>query len=116
MCFKNLFGKPRKINKVHPAIKYQGGIIDDYDYDKIQCQGCKKSFLLDQIKINCAGCDRFFHCCIAGKCIGVKCRDQKTILGVKHQLSWCIHCVPGIPSNKVGGKECICHECYQASN
>lgn len=114
MCLKEIFKKNK--NKVHPKITYQERTIENYDYDKIQCQGCKESFPLENIKINCAGCDGFFHCCIAGKCIGEKCRNQKTILGETHQLSWCIYCVPGIPQNKVGGKECICHECHQSSN
>ena len=85
------------------------------DINRIKCSGCNELMLLEDIKINCAGCDRFFHCCIAGKCIGEKCRGQETILGEIHQLSWCIYCVPGISQNKVGGKYCICTECYQDS-
>ena len=102
-----------KKKKIYPENKYNEVIIEDYN--KIKCHGCNMSFDLEEIKINCAGCDRFFHCCIAGKCVGEKCKNQKTILGETHQLSWCILCVPGIERNRVGGKECICHECYQSS-
>ena len=122
MCFlkrmnkKNIKGektqkKRTKKNKVYPLINYQVEEIEDYG--KIKCSGCNDMIPLEDIKINCAGCDRFFHCCIAGKCVGPNCRNQETILGEKHQLSWCIYCVPGISANKVGGKECICHECYE---
>lgn len=116
MCFTRHTRKKNKGNKkkskkarVYPEIE----IVRE---DSIFCHGCKKYVGLDQMKINCAGCDRFFHCCIAGKCIGEKCRNQKTILGEIHQLSWCIYCVPGIPQNKVGGNDCICDDCYQSSN
>jgi len=101
--------KKKKKNKVYPEPE----IVKE---DTILCHGCNQYLGLDEIKINCAGCDRFFHCCIAGKCIGNKCKNQKTILGEIHQLSWCIYCVPGIAQNKVGGKTCICTECYQDSS
>ena len=119
MCFLKRMNKKRmnkkrtKKNKVYPLINYQ--VEEMVDSGKIKCSGCNEFIPLEDIKINCAGCDRFFHCCIAGKCIGERCRGQETILGEKHQLSWCIYCVPGIAQNKVGGKDCICTECYQDS-
>ncbi len=116
MCFtkrkvKQIKKKYRKNAKVYPELE------DNID-DKIKCSGCNQRFSLEsnEIKINCAGCDRFFHCCIAGKCVGPNCKNQDTGLGRVHQLSWCIYCVPGISANKVGGKDCICHECYELKN
>ena len=115
MCFtrkrKKKIKKKYKKNVVYPESQ-------SISSDMIRCAGCNQSFTLEsnEIKINCAGCDRFFHCCIAGKCMGKNCSDQKTILGETHQLSWCIFCVPGIPQNRVGGKTCLCNDCYQDSN
>jgi hypothetical protein len=106
---KNKQKKNKHQNKVYPKQE----IVKE---DVILCHGCNTYLGLNEIKINCAGCDRFFHCCIAGKCIGNNCRTQETILGETHQLSWCIYCVPGISRNKVGGETCICTECYQDSS
>ena len=117
MCFTRY--KKKKINKKNKKKKKKRNIVypeeSQIQTDHIQCAGCKQSFTLEsnQIKINCAGCDRFYHCCIAGKCIGKNCSNHQTILGEIHQLSWCIYCVPGIPQNKVGGKNCLCYECHQ---
>ena len=72
-----------------------------------------KNFKLDQIKINCAGCDKFFHCKIAGTCYGDNCASE-TRAGRLHRLSWCINCVSNIPENreKTNRTEaCICNEC-----
>jgi hypothetical protein len=80
----------------------------------VQCQGCFQKFTLDKIKINCAGCDKFFHCKIAGTCYGENCTSEFGTNQV-HRLSWCINCVPGIPENKIRVKRedpCICNECY----
>ena len=119
---KNVFSQENEQKKNEQKNKEEQGLsLINYqveeieDSGKIKCSGCNDFIPLEDIKINCAGCDRFFHCCIAGKCIGENCRGQETILGEKHQLSWCIYCVPGIDQNKVGGQYCICHECYHDS-
>ena len=114
MCFtrkrvQQIEKKYKKNAKVYPEPIYSSN-------EGILCHGCKKCFTLEseEIKINCAGCDRFFHCCIAGKCVGPHCKNQATTLGTVHQLSWCIYCVPGLPQNKVGGQTCICLECHKS--
>ena len=69
---------------------------------------------LDEIKINCAGCDKFFHCKIAGTCYGEKCKEE-TRAGRLHRLSWCTNCVPKIPENKekINREDpCICNKCH----
>ena len=83
--------------------------------ESIQCYHCKESFDLgsNKIKIHCAGCDNFFHCGIAGKCIGKKCNSE-VLIGQNHQLSWCINCVPRTNFNKEkidGLGFCLCNDC-----
>ena len=83
----------------------------------ICCQNCKQIFNLasNSIKIHCAGCQKFFHCGIAGKCVGPNCTGT-TINGEKHSLSWCVKCVPLIEGNGVkkdGIGTCICKECLE---
>ena len=53
----------------------------------------------NELKINCAGCDKFFHCGIAGKCTGPYCK-QTSRRGQTHILSWCVNCVPDIVGNE----------------
>ncbi len=82
--------------------------------ESITCHGCFQKFTLDQIKINCAGCDKFFHCKVAGTCYGNNCKEE-TRAGRLHRLSWCVNCVPKIPENveKVNREEpCICQKCH----
>lgn len=82
--------------------------------EEIRCGGCSLKFPLDEIKINCAGCDRFFHCKIAGTCYGENCKEE-TRAGRLHRLSWCTNCVPKIPENKekVNREDsCICNKCH----
>ena len=115
MCFtgscrvKREQKRPNKVYRVHPEPK------PSFTMDEvIQCHGCFNHFSLDQIKINCAGCDKFFHCKIAGTCYGENCTSEFGTNQV-HRLSWCINCVPGIPENKIRVKRedpCICNECY----
>jgi hypothetical protein len=116
MCFtrscrvKREQKRPNKVYRVHPKPPPPSFNLDEV----IQCQGCFQRFSLDQIKINCAGCDKFFHCKIAGTCYGKHCTSEFGTNQV-HRLSWCINCVPGIPANKIRVKRedpCICNECY----
>jgi hypothetical protein len=90
---------------------------DKFVKECIACYHCKKIFNLDsnEIKINCAGCDQFFHCGIAGQCNGLNCVSI-TMRGDYHKLSWCINCVPKIEENKEkinGIGSCICGECFK---
>ena len=66
--------------------------------ENIRCSGCFQKFHLDQIKINCVGCDKFFHCKVAGTCYDENCNEE-TRTGRLHRLSWCVNCVPKIPQN-----------------
>ena len=94
---------------------YQNVTTEEFIKECISCYHCKKIFNLEsnEIKIHCAGCNQFFHCGIAGKCIGPNC-NMDTLLGTNHKLSWCIHCVPKLPINcekENGIGDCICRDC-----
>ena len=115
MCFTHKkIREKKKIKKTkiypEPSITTPTFTMDE----SIRCQGCFQKFPLDQIKINCAGCDKFFHCKVAGTCYGENCKEE-TRAGRLHRLSWCTNCVPKIPENKekVNREEpCICHKCH----
>ena len=81
----------------------------------IECGGCNENFTLrsGQLKINCASCDRFFHCNIAGTCVGADCF---TIMdGQKHSLKYCMSCVnPYLKINVMDNGLCLCKSCEQS--
>ena len=82
--------------------------------EEIRCGGCSLKFTLDDIKINCAGCDKFFHCKVAGTCYGENCKEETRSSRI-HRLSWCTNCVPKIPENKEKldrTEACICKSCH----
>jgi len=100
MCLMEIFKtKKKKIkkNKIQPYIHCKDILsisTEEFLKECISCHSCKKIFNLasNEIKINCAGCDNFFHCNIAGKC--------------KCYLSWCNNCVLTKINN-----ECRCSDC-----
>jgi len=83
--------------------------VEKINKECIVCHHCKQMFNLksNEIKINCAGCDKFFHCHIAGKCRGTICTE---ILhnGTKHSLSYCLNCVNPMTVKK---DTCLCNDC-----
>ena len=112
MCFTKKIREQKrpKIYRIHPVPVTPSFTTDEV----IQCHGCYNHYTLEDIKINCAGCDKFFHCKIAGTCYGKNCTSEFGTNQV-HRLSWCINCVPGIPENKIRKKReehCICNKCY----
>jgi hypothetical protein len=118
MCFTKKIKREQKrpkvtVKRIYPKPPPQSFTTDE----TIRCEGCFKNFKLDQIKINCAGCDKFFHCKIAGTCYEDKCKSG-TRAGRIHRLSWCINCVPNIPENQIRQsreESCICKECHSCS-
>jgi len=116
MCFTRKVKREQKrpkVNRVYPTSS--GDQSPEFTMDEnISCAGCYQRFSLDKIKINCAGCDKFFHCKVAGTCYGQHCKEE-TRAGRLHRLSWCTNCVPKIPENKEKQdrtESCICNECH----
>ena len=114
MCFTRKI-KSKKRYKIKSSKIYPNPSPPEFTMDEsILCNGCFQRFTLDEIKINCAGCDKFFHCKVAGTCQGDNCK-QETRAGEFHRLSWCTNCVPKIPENvekSNRGEPCICTKCH----
>ena len=78
----------------------------------IKSEGCQEHFNLGQneIKINCASCNNFFHCHIAGACVGSDCSVM--VDGEKHSLKYCMSCVnPYLKINIMNNGQCLCKSC-----
>ena len=84
-----------------PGKTYENITTKDFIEECISCYNCKRIFKLgsNELKIHCSGCNNFFHCGIAGKCIGKNCSYTDTLIGESHSLSWCVNCVPKLRIN-----------------
>lgn len=102
MCFK----KPKKQkNKRKVYTERQYG---RFTAELIPCGGCQQVFDLgsEELKIHCNLCNQFFHCKIAGCCIGDDCKVIKHT-GYRHRARYCLNCVAKVYKNN----ECLCKEC-----
>ena len=79
-----------------------------FSNEMIVCQGCKKCFNIgsNQLSLNCSHCNKFFHCNIAGECIGINCIFK--IQGNIVRARYCKDCSTPRPGNK-----CICVNCVK---
>ena len=101
--------KRYKKNKVVPQ-KVNAEYLDRLSREVIPCGGCKSLFNIgsDQLKIHCNLCNQFFHCKIAGRCIGEDCKiitDENII----HRASYCYNCVEKVYENN----RCLCKDCHE---
>ena len=80
--------------------------MDAFIKEIIPCGACKGKFSIDsgELKIHCNICNQFYHCGIAGECIGEDCRSQYE---GGHRARYCIGCVSKIYISN----ECLCNEC-----
>ena len=87
-----------------PAKDYAKKISKEY----IVCHHCKGNFNFksNEIKINCANCDKFFHCHIAGKCRGPDCTE--ILHNGSLTLSYCLNCVNHMTCIE---NTCLCNSC-----
>jgi len=76
--------------------------------EEIICGGCDTAFSLrsNELKIHCNLCNQFFHCKVAGECIGDDCMIVKN--GQKHRASYCYNCVGSINVDDT----CLCRDCF----
>ena len=106
------------LNKIYPDnIEENIRVGKQIMKELIICGICKGKFYLHEDKIiaNCAGCSKFLHCGIAGKCIGEKCKI--TINNKIERVTWCINCVSdelliNRINNNISG-DCLCKDCEQ---
>ena len=111
----NKIEKRLRRNAVHPTTernpinegKVDNIFIDNFIKEAIHCGYCNKVYTLgsNELKIHCNICNQFFHCGIAGKCIGKDCKEIKD--GIEHYASYCINCVAEI----YGNNKCLCKDC-----
>jgi len=99
-------------NAIHPLDIPIRDYVEKINKECIVCHHCKQMFNLrsNEIKINCAGCDKFFHCHIAGKCRGNNCTEifHNSTGETTHTLSYCLNCVNPMTVKK---DTCLCNEC-----
>ena len=95
-------------NAIHPLDIPIRDYVEKINKECIVCHHCKQMFNLrsNEIKINCAGCDKFFHCHIAGKCRDNNCTE--ILHNGTHTLSYCLNCVNPMTVKK---DTCLCNEC-----
>lgn len=119
---KNPIGTKRKcINenkkKMEENMKQREEFTKKFLSEIITCGGCKQRFSLGdaQLTMNCASCNEFFHCNIAGRCIGDNCKIECD--GEICRLGYCKGCVnPNIPMNTDNTNICICKSCEKNTN
>tara|TARA_Y100000590_G_C15692093_1_gene1003787 strand:+ start:1545 stop:1910 length:366 start_codon:yes stop_codon:yes gene_type:complete len=100
-----------KENCIHPLslqpVNHE--FIDTFRKEVLYCGGCKIPFPIhsNELKIHCNICNQFFHCNIAGECLGEDCKILKSN-GEFHRAKYCRNCV----SQMIDTNTCICNDCY----
>lgn len=96
--------------EVHPMTqrKLDSSFMNDFLRESMHCGKCREVFNLNsnELKIHCNLCNQFFHCGIAGECVGEDCKVVKHD-GSIHRASYCNDCV-GIIYEK---NKCLCKDC-----
>ena len=96
--------------EVHPMTqrKLDSSFMNDFLRESMHCGKCRGVFNLssNELKIHCNLCNQFFHCGIAGECVGEDCKVVKHE-GSIHRASYCNGCV-GIIYEK---NKCLCKDC-----
>lgn len=106
----------KRRNKIAPETNYDyknskvnEEFIEHMRKDVLLCGGCNTAFTLrsEEIKIHCNGCEKFFHCKIAGECQGKECCIKRQD-GSLHRARYCIEC------SKINYEDnkCLCKECF----
>ena len=78
----------------------------------IHCGACQERFSLGDhaLQINCGSCNQFFHCSIAGACVGPNC--SVILDGKKESLKYCMGCVnPYLRINVMDNGQALCKTC-----
>ena len=93
--------------------KVNAKFMDKFVREAMSCGCCKQIFNIDsnELKVHCNICNKFFHCGIAGECIGNDCKVIDS-LGNIHRARYCVDCVSKIYSNRT----CLCKDCSKEYN
>ena len=95
----------------------QDEFVDLFISEILMCGGCQENFSLGDhaIKTSCASCNRFFHCHIAGACVGPNCSVK--VDGDMESLKYCMSCVnPYLKVNIEDNGQCLCKGCENSSD
>lgn len=118
-CWKQQEKKKKKKyrkNSICPTVeknesqRITAEFVDSFGREVIYCGGCKQPFNLhsNELKIHCNLCNQFFHCKIAGPCLGDECLTI-TEDGTEHRARYCFGCVGRIYDTG----NCLCKECFK---
>jgi len=108
-CFKKNNVKKRYKCKIVPVKNNDINFMESFLRESMHCGNCRKIYSLNsnELKIHCNICNQFFHCGIAGECIGDDCRIYDSDGKIKHRARYCNNCV-----SKIYNKEtCLCKYC-----
>ena len=100
----------KKLLEIEHAKKEQ--FTKEFLKEIIQCGSCSEQFSLGDhaLKINCGACNQFFHCNIAGACVGPNC--SVILNGEKESLKYCFGCVnPYLKINVLNNGQSLCKTC-----
>jgi len=92
--------------------KQKEAFTDKFISEIINCCHCKENFSLGERVdfINCGSCNNFFHCGIAGACVGPKC--SVIYEGKNESMKYCKGCVnPYLKINVLDNGQALCKIC-----
>tara|TARA_Y100000996_G_scaffold414873_2_gene407154 strand:- start:508 stop:885 length:378 start_codon:yes stop_codon:yes gene_type:complete len=82
--------------------------MNNFVKEAMVCGYCENIFNINsgELKVHCNICNKFFHCGIAGECLGQECAVTDEY-GNIHRARYCIGCVSKIYDNQT----CLCKDC-----
>ena len=100
---KRIYPDPQLKNQ-----KVDASFMENFLRETMHCGTCRKLFQLNSndLKIHCNICNQFYHCGIAGECIGDNCKIIKSNNKI-HRASYCNNCV----AIKYEDGKCLCKDC-----
>ena len=108
---KNNIIEENKLN-VQLQREQKEAFTDKFLAEIINCGHCKENFTLgDRVDfISCGTCNNFFHCGIAGSCVGPKC--SVVYEGKNVSMKYCKGCVnPYLKINVLDNGQSLCKIC-----
>lgn len=89
--------------------KVDSSFMEEFLRESMYCGNCREVFSLssNELKIHCNICNEFFHCGIAGECIGEDCLIKDECGNPKHRARYCKGCVSEIYNKET----CLCKNC-----
>jgi hypothetical protein len=103
-----------KQNKIEQEEKHkrQDEFMNIFLSERLICGGCQEHFSVGDhaITTSCSSCNQFFHCHIAGACVGPNCSVK--VDGKMESLKYCMSCVnPYLKINIERNGQCLCKDC-----